>query len=139
LSNPTNDPTKRPFPLKQWPALMPTISVVVQPEPVPVQVPESPKVLATRKSRKRKSSQSDTPEKPQVISDKLPAPVSLDTGIHRAVIIQRNQIYGEYEKRLTKRLQGVKERVQTLRNESQVFVDHWGKCVVSLREGNSAR
>jgi hypothetical protein len=127
-ASPAND-ANRPFSQKQWPAL--TIPFAGRAEPAPEQSDSSP----SRKGKRRRGS--ELPEKASVMTDKLQALLSLETQIHRAVIIHRNQICSEYESHLAERLQGFKDSVLALRLEAQHFSEHWDKCLTSLRKAES--
>jgi uncharacterized protein YukE len=128
MANPTND-TRRARP---WPPIVQTIAVAVaSSEPAP----ESSKVSPARRGKRAKFVRIELTEKG--LSDKVVVPTSLDTPIHRSVIMHRNKVYSEYEKELTERLESMKETVATLTRESQVFLDHWNGCLASLN--NEAR
>jgi hypothetical protein len=84
----------------------------------------------TRRSRDGRSRIDKATEKPG--EEMMPAVSSLETPIHRSVIIERNRAYASYEADLAKRIHDFSQYIQALGSEGEAFQHHWKEISVSL-------
>jgi hypothetical protein len=122
------DITERPFHQRDWPklrAVMAPILALAPPAPVDMEAAKSP----SRSRRRRQAAQAveTTPE-----TEELPGTNSLDTSIHRSVVISRNMEYARYEQELARRIKEIDRYVQSLNAETEAFTLHWGQRMTSI-------
>jgi hypothetical protein len=140
----------RPFHEREWPSLR----LVMEPLADLVKTMEKPHESRTHGERTRRSDDGEkgkgggrdgrsrrtregrsrtdraTVERPG--EEMMPPVSSLETPIHRSVIIERNRAYASYQADLTKRLEDFGKYVEALDKESDDFSRHWKDLSVSL-------
>jgi hypothetical protein len=60
------------------------------------------------------------------------APTSLETGLHRSMIIERDRCYHEFETRLRDRMETFEGRLQEMTDGCEQFTEHWNACSRTL-------
>ena len=118
----------RPFRIRHWPQLntvMPAIESVLSEM-------NKPTSQTTSRRGRRTATQKTKPVAEQV-PEKTDQQVSLDTGLSRAVIVERNRIYERYEQALSLRLAKLRTRHEELTQKSQQQNQNWRLCVLALR------
>jgi hypothetical protein len=63
----------------------------------------------------------------------IQAATSLETPLHRAVIIERNKDYSRYGQELRQRIADFDVYIQSLNDETAGFTQHWFACALSIQ------
>ena len=119
----------RPFRIRTWPQLsviMPAIEPFLTDSTAPASQATSRRGRRANFTPKKKPEQVQEPEK-------TAQQTSLDTGLSRAVIVEQNRVYEEYEKALNERLSTVTARRDELRETTKAQTENWRRCVLALR------
>lgn len=85
----------------------------------------------SRKADSRKKDESKNAE--ELMNEKLPPQSSLETSLHRGVIIERNNCYAEYESNLGQRVEQFNAYISSLEQEGESFDEHWKQCILSMK------
>lgn len=120
------DDPDRPFHVRQWPTLpltMEPISSMIQNESQDQK--ESTRSSGRKSTKKPKKSDA----KVAVEASMMPIIISIDTAMHRGVIVERNRAFEEYQGELKERVNAFESTITGLKEETQKFADFW---VVSI-------
>ena len=124
----------RPFHVRPWPTLPyimePMISI-----PPPVVEKSSPSSTArssAASSSKKKSKRKEKEQQKTIEIETMPVISTLDTQLHRAVIVDRNKAFDAYQESLKVRLNDFREFIDNLKNESKKFSQFWTTSIKSL-------
>jgi hypothetical protein len=63
----------------------------------------------------------------------MPVVKSLETPLHRSVIIERNREYARYEQEMAKRMAELDEYIQAMNDDTTGFCQHWTSCASALQ------
>jgi hypothetical protein len=124
--------SERPFHLREWGTLRVVMAPIAKLTPPPVPDPEVTGKVAGRSRRKRHGTPAPVVEQPTGEIEEMPVVSSLETQLHRSVIIERNKEYGRYEKELTKHLEDMDLYIQSLDEGTQAFTKHWMERMHSI-------
>lgn len=119
----------RPFRIRTWPQLN-VIMTAIEPFLTDSTAPASQ--ATSRRGRRTTITPKKKPEQMQE-PEKTVQQTSLDTGLSRAVIVEQNRVYEEYEKALMERLSSVTARRDELRETTKAQTENWRRCVLALR------
>lgn len=85
----------------------------------------------SRKADSRKKDESKNAE--ELVNEKLPPQSSLESSLHRGVIIERNNCYNEYESKLSQRVEKFNSYIHSIEQEGEAFDEHWKHCILSMK------
>jgi hypothetical protein len=134
--NPAAEPG-RPFHRREWPSLRLVMDPLFRKAPDSAVEPEvAPKSRSRRKSKiAEKVIVSDDPSFDTEAT--IPIVQSLETPMHRSVVIERNREYGRYQEELIKRLGEFEYYTNSLGGETAAFTEHWTSCILSIKPSQS--
>ena len=121
----------RPFHCKQWPTLpyvMEPMTTIVPP-PTPEPVTNSKTSIATLKKKIKKKEKE--PIKTLEI-ESMPPITTIDTQLHRGVIVERNNAFELYQNELKNRIAEFQRNVETMKDETAKFANYWKSAVKAL-------
>jgi hypothetical protein len=128
----------RSFHQREWPALRAVMEPLVRKQPpMSAAASDADSKGNTHGARKRKGgTPAPVVETPVPVGDAdemMPTAVSLETPLHRAVIIDRNREYAMYSQRLGKRIADLEAYLQALGSGTEQFSQFWASCVCGIQ------
>jgi hypothetical protein len=130
-ANPENV-TGRAFYLRAWPqmtAVMATadqllqiIATETQPADAPPAQTASPVASRSRKTPRKRVEKAPVDAAPKQFSGS-----SLETQLHRVVVMQSERCYQEFEAKMKARIEQFNQVIQDMTDESTTFVGHWNR------------
>jgi hypothetical protein len=130
---------KRPFTIRQWPMLPLTITVLGG-APLPPSVTQSSSGEHRSDSKRKHRSRSKTPSEsvqPETSGSSMSALSSLDTLLHRGVIVERNKCYTDFETDLKSRIDMFDSFCKRILDEINSFKTNWSQCIGNLTTDSS--
>ena len=127
------DDQERPFKVKQWPTLPYIMEPLasIQPPVQPEQVSSSTKLPQASSSRK-KSKKKEKEQQKTVEIETMPVITTIDTQLHRGVIVERNRAFDTYQECLKTRTDEFRSFINKLKEESKQFAAYWETSIHSL-------
>jgi hypothetical protein len=122
----------RPFKQREWP----TLKVVMGPMPKKERTtppPTESDAGAKKRPRSRRAMAGPTADQASEAEEMMPVANSLETPLHRSVIIERNREYARYEQEMAKRVAEFDEYVQAMNEDTTSFSQHWATCALALQ------
>jgi hypothetical protein len=123
----------RAFYVRAWPQMQAMIATaeqllqIVAAESRPAEAPPaqttSPAAARARRTPRRKIEKTPVDVTPKQFSAS-----SLETQLHRVVIMQRELCYQEFEAKMKARIEQFNQAIQDLKDECATFVAHWNRC-----------
>lgn len=124
------DDQDRPFHVRQWP----TLPLTMEPLSSMTSQTESQDQQTKEKNSGRKTVKK--PKKSDAIksveSAMMPIITSIDTSMHRGVIVERNRSFEEYQREMKSRVTSFETYINFMKEETQKFSEFWLKSINNL-------
>jgi hypothetical protein len=91
------------------------------------------------RSTSRKKSRSPAKEVPVVedpnfdTEEQLPVSSSLESPLHRGIVLERNRGYKDYQEALAKRISDFEYYINSLNTDTKAFSEYWMKSISSVK------
>jgi hypothetical protein len=130
---------ERPFHQRDWPSLRVVMDPLFRrPPPMSATASDADSKGGSHVSKKRKGGGTSTPSAdPPVqgfdVDEMMPIVSSLETPLHRGVILDRNKEYGRYSQELAKRISDLDAYIQSVNTGTDQFSQYWASCALAIQ------